>query len=89
MPNRPRCTLYLTPMHAAIDKRMTLIANIRAALSHISSVAEQLPQANRLRTFVNYGVAKITRPFPPWQLPDLLALGGNCRIWDQTTLTRI
>ena len=58
MPNRSRCTLYLTPMHAAIDKRMTLIANIRAALSHISSVAEQLPQANRLRTFVNYGVAK-------------------------------
>ena len=45
-------TLHLTPMHAAVDKLMTLIVNIRAASSHIRSVAEQLPQANRLRTFV-------------------------------------
>jgi len=67
-------------MHAAVDKLMALIANIRAALSHVSSVAEQLPQANRWRTFVDYVVAKITRPLPPWHLPDLLALGGNCRI---------
>ena len=32
-------TLYLTPMHAAKDKLMALIANIRAALSHVRAVA--------------------------------------------------
>ena len=30
-------TLYLTPMHVAIGKLMALIANIRAALSHVRS----------------------------------------------------
>jgi len=69
-------TLYLTPMHAAVDKLIVLIANIRAALSYTRSVAEQLPKANRWRTFVDYVVAKITRPLPPWLPPDPLALTG-------------
>ncbi|MDI1245142.1 MAG: transposase [Rhodoferax sp.] len=33
-------TLYLTPMHAAKDKLLALIANILAALSHIRAVSE-------------------------------------------------
>ena len=66
-------TLYLTPMHAATGKLMALIANIRAALSHVRAVAEQLPSADRWRTFLNYVVAKITRPLPPWLPPKELA----------------
>lgn len=69
-------TLYLTPMHAAKDKLLALIANIRAALSHVRTVAEQLPQTNRWNTFLDYVVAKITRPLPPWLPPDRLALAG-------------
>jgi Transposase DDE domain group 1 len=62
-------TLYLTPMHAAKDKLMALIANIRAALSHVRAVAEQLPATHRWTAFLNYVVAKITRPLPPWIPP--------------------
>jgi hypothetical protein len=69
-------TLYLTPMHAAKDKLIELIANIRVALSHVRAVAEQLPQANRWKTFVDYVVAKITCPLPPWHPPERLALGA-------------
>jgi len=66
-------TLYLTPMHAATGKLMALIKNIRAALSHVRAVAEQLPNTDRWRTFLNYVVAKITRPLPPWLPPDRLS----------------
>ncbi len=69
-------TLYLTPMHAAIDKLLALITNIRAALSHVRSVAEQLPKTDRWKTFVDYVVAKITRPMPPWLPPNRLELAG-------------
>ena len=69
-------TLYLTPMHAAIDKLLALIANIRAALSHVRAVAEQLPQADRWKTFLEYVVAKITCPLPPWHRIDRLAMAG-------------
>jgi hypothetical protein len=74
MQDRP--TLYLTPMHAAKDKLTELIANIRVALSHVRAVAEQLPQTNRWKTFVDYVVEKITRPFPSWHPPERLALGA-------------
>jgi len=40
-------TLYLTPMHAVKATLMLLIANIRAALSHVRRVAEQFPTADR------------------------------------------
>jgi len=69
-------TLHLTPMHGAKDKLMALVANIRSALSHVKSVAEQLPKANCWKAFVDYVVAKITRPLPPWIPPEPLALTG-------------
>jgi hypothetical protein len=69
-------TLYLTPMHAATGKLMALIANVRAALSHVRAVAEQLPQTNRWTTLLNYVVAKITRPLPPWLAPKQLMATG-------------
>jgi hypothetical protein len=69
-------TLYLTPMHAAKDKLMALLANIRAALSHVRAVAQQLPHANRWTVFLTYVVAKITRPLPPWLPPEQLMATG-------------
>src|ERR1700681_2686139 len=57
-------TLYLTPMHAARETLMLLIANIRRALSHVRSVAEQFPAADRWKTLLDYVVAKITPPLP-------------------------
>jgi hypothetical protein len=63
-------------MHAAKDKLIALIANIRAALHHVRTVAEQLPQTDRWKTFLDYVVAKITRPLPPWIPPDQLALAA-------------
>ena len=64
--------LYLTSMHGAKDKLLILIATIRAALSYVRAVAEQLPQADRWKTFLDYMVAKITRPLPPWSRPGQL-----------------
>jgi hypothetical protein len=69
-------TLYLTPMHAATGKLMALLANIRAALSHVRAVAEQLPSTNRWTALLNYVVAKITRPLPPWIAPKQLMATG-------------
>ena len=69
-------TLYLTPMHAATGKLMALLANVRAALSHVRAVAEQLPSINRWTAFLNYVVAKITRPLPPWIAPEQLMATG-------------
>jgi hypothetical protein len=69
--------LYLTPMHAAIDKLMVLIANIRAALTHVKAAAEQLPKMGRWQIFVDCVVAKIARPLPPWQSPQPLNATGS------------
>ena len=54
-----KTTLYLTPMHAARATLMMLIANVRAALSHVRAVAEQSPTADRWKTLLDYIVAKI------------------------------
>ncbi len=69
-------TLYLTPMHAAKDKVLALIANVHAALSHVRAVAQQLPGANRWKSFVDYVVAKITHTLPPWQTQNQLPVGS-------------
>ncbi len=71
-----QATPPLTPMHAAKDKLLELISNIRAALSHVGAVAEQLPKSDRWKTFLDYVVAKINRPLPPWIPPDQLAMTG-------------
>ena len=63
-------------MHAAKDKLMELIANIRAVLSHVRAVAEQLPQTDRWKTLLDYVVAKITLPLPPWHRLDRLTMAG-------------
>jgi hypothetical protein len=35
-----------------------------------------LPKIDRWKVFVNYVVAKITRPLPPWQSPQPLHATG-------------
>lgn len=52
-------TLYLTPMHAAKDKLLGLIANVHAALSHVKAIAEHLPRADRWTVFLDYVISKI------------------------------
>jgi hypothetical protein len=46
-------------MHAAKTALMLLIANIRAALSHVARVAEQSPATDRWKTLLDYIVARI------------------------------
>ena len=48
---------------------MALLANSRAALSHVGAVAEQLQNTNRWAAFLNYVVAKIIRPLSHWPAP--------------------
>jgi len=69
-------TLYLTPMHAAKTTLMLLIANIRAALSHVRRVAEQSPSADRWKTLLDYIVAKIIPRRPQKLLGTCALLAG-------------
>ena len=45
-----------------------------AALSHLKTVAEQLPRADRWTVFPDDVVSKITRPLPPWQATEEIRL---------------
>jgi hypothetical protein len=67
-------------MHAAKETLMLMIANIRTALRHVRTVAEQLPTTDRWKTLLDYVVAKITQPRNPRLLEQTLFLPGNCRI---------
>ena len=71
-------TLYLTPMHAARATLMMLIANIRAALTHVRKVAEQFPTTDRWKTLLDYIVAKIIPPRPRNLLQTSALLQSNC-----------
>jgi hypothetical protein len=72
-------TLYLTPMHAARTTLMMLIANIRAAISHVRRIAEQLPTVDRWKTLLNYIVARIIPRNPRKRLDSGPLLLANCR----------
>jgi hypothetical protein len=63
-------TLYLTPMHAAKDKVIAMVENIRRALAHSRHVAEQLAQTSPWQAFVDYVVARITKKLPAWMIDD-------------------
>jgi hypothetical protein len=52
---------------------MLLIANIRAALSHVRTVAEQSPSTDRWKTLLDYIVARII-PRRPQKLLETYAL---------------
>jgi hypothetical protein len=44
---------------------MTLISNIREALAHVKTIAEQLPKIDPWHVLLDHIVAKITRRPPP------------------------
>ena len=52
--------LYLTPMHAKFETIKTLIVNIRAALRHVKTAAQQMPNLDRWATLVRYISQRIT-----------------------------
>jgi hypothetical protein len=60
------------PIHAKTTL-MLLIANIRAALSHVRTVAEQSPSTDRWKTLLDYIVARII-PRRPQKLLETYAL---------------
>jgi hypothetical protein len=65
-------------MHAARTTLMRRIANIRAALTQVRTVAEQLPAADRWKTLLDYIVAKIILHRPRNLLWTCALLPGNC-----------
>jgi len=65
-------TLYLTPMHAAKKKVVSLVDNIRRALRHAKLVAEQLKSLDPWQAFIDYVVTRITKKLPPWMINDQL-----------------
>jgi hypothetical protein len=71
-------TLYLTTMHASRTALMLLIANIRAALSHVNRIAEQLPATDRWKILLEYIVDKIVPHRPRKLLKTSALLTGNC-----------
>ena len=71
-------TLYRTTMHASRTALMRLIANIRAALSHVRTVAEQSPAVDRWKTLLDYIVARIIPNRPRKRLETGALLLGNC-----------
>ena len=71
-------TLYLTPMHAARTTMLMLVANVRAAISHVRRVAEQLPTVDRWKTMLNYIVARIIPRRPRKRLDSGPLLLANC-----------
>jgi hypothetical protein len=71
-----RTTLYLTTMHASRTALMLLIANVRAALSHVKDVAEQSPATERWKTLLDYIVARIIPHRPQKLLKTCPLLAG-------------
>jgi hypothetical protein len=49
------------------------LCGFKSCQGSCGAVAEQLPNTDRWRTFLNYVVAKITQPLPPWLPPKKLA----------------
>ena len=51
--------LQMTPLHGCRAMLMLLIANIRAAITHVRRIAEQSPGINRWKTLLDYIGARI------------------------------
>ncbi len=47
-------TLHLTPMHAEVGLIKTMVSNVRAAVAHVVSAAQQLPKLNRWKELIRY-----------------------------------
>ena len=69
-------TIHLTPMHAAKEKLMGLVANVRAALAHVRASADQLLNPDPWRLFFDYVIAKIMLTLQKNPVPSPLKLAG-------------
>lgn len=56
--------LYLTPLHGKVKVIKELIINIRKALAHVKTIAEQLPKLDRWATLLNYICEQIVLKIP-------------------------
>ena len=68
--------LYLTPMHAEVGLIKSMIANVRKAIQHVGSAAEQLPKLDRWATLLAYICHRIVRQTPLPTPPPALAGAG-------------
>lgn len=57
--------LYLTPLHGKVQTIKSLIVNIRAALQHVKTIAEQLPRVDRWATLLRYICLRIAPSIAP------------------------
>ena len=68
--------LYLTPMHAEAGLIKSMVANVRAAISHVRRAAEQLPKLDRWATLLAYICRRIVGQFALPTPPPALAAPG-------------
>ena len=69
-------TLYLTPLHGKANRLKQLIANMRAALQHVKSVAEQFKTAYPWATLLRHVSEKIAPSLAPFRPPNQLLSTG-------------
>ena len=68
--------LYFTPMHADAGLIKSMIANVRAAISHVRRAAEQLPKLDRWATLLAYICRRIVGQFALPTPPPAIAAPG-------------
>ena len=66
--------LYLTPLHGKVKVIKELIVNIRRALAHVKTIAEQLPKVDRWATLLRYICQQLV-PSIPAQVPKVTLEG--------------
>ena len=66
--------LYLTPLHGKVKVIKELIVNIRRALAHVKTIAEQLPKVDRWATLLRYICQQLV-PSIPAQEPNVTLEG--------------
>jgi hypothetical protein len=68
--------LYLTPLHGKVKVIKELIVNIRKALAHVKTIAEQLPKVDRWVTLLRYICQQLVPQIPVQEHPIALAGTG-------------
>lgn len=68
--------LHLTSLHAKAKTIRTLIANVRAALQHVSPIAEQLSASDPWITLLRYICWRIALSISPVSTPPALQSTG-------------
>ena len=69
-------TLYLTPLHGKANMLKALTTNIRQALQHVKSTAEQFKGIDRWAVLLGYVSDKIAPAIGPFKPPEGLSATG-------------